>query len=53
MYTLFPKYKKRITSLAMAKIIDYCEIELEIAVVMTSAPIKRELNKAEKIINSM
>ncbi len=44
--------KKEITSLAMAKIIDYCEIELEIAVVMTSAPIKRELNKAEKIINS-
>ena len=43
--------KKEITSLSMAEIIDYCEIELGITVVMTSAPIKRELNKTEKIVN--
>jgi len=41
---------KDIDSNSIAKIIDYCELDLEVRVVLTSAPIKREIEKINKIL---
>jgi heptosyltransferase-3 len=41
---------KDIDSNSISKIIDYCELDLGINVVLTSAPIQREINKISKIL---
>ena len=35
----------------MAKIIDYCELELGIKVIITAAPVKQELDRVKKILS--
>jgi len=40
---------KCIDDKSMAKIIDYCELELKKKVILTSAPVKQELNKIKSI----
>lgn len=41
---------KCINDETMAKIIDYCQLELKIKVVLTAAPIKEEIDKLQSII---
>ena len=42
---------KCIDDLMMAKVIDYCELELDIRVVLTAAPVDQELNRVESILS--
>jgi len=42
---------KCIDDLMMAKLIDYCELELDIRVVLTAAPVDQELNRVESILS--
>lgn len=41
---------KCISDVTMAKIIDYCELELNKKIVLTAAPVKHELDKLEAIL---
>jgi heptosyltransferase-3 len=42
---------KCIADITMAQIIDYCELELNLKVVITAAPIQKELDKVGSILN--
>ena len=42
---------KSIDDLMMANLIDYCELELDIRVVLTAAPVEQELNRIESILS--